>query len=113
MCSLCPRTAVGPECRDCGSDICAGCAAAGRCPICLANVQCPQGTTKLPLSDEFALQKQAQWRAYVRKSLLDEAPVDLGTVVQRVADFLVPVLAEVGAGTEFRCSWSPAQGWTP
>jgi hypothetical protein len=52
-------------------------------------------------------QKQAQWKGFVRKSGLSEAP-GLGNVVETIHSFLWPLLAPEGVPDD----WQWAQGWS-
>jgi len=46
--------------------------------------------------------KQAQWRAFVRKSRLVDAPQELRTVTEAIAGFLGPILVAIDAGGPIR-----------
>ena len=55
--------------------------------------------------------KAAQWRAFLRRNLLDTAPLDLREVVAAVAEFLRPVIGAIASGEAFRRSWKPPGPW--
>jgi predicted nucleotidyltransferase component of viral defense system len=65
------------------------------------------------LTSEFAADtsKAAQWRAFLRRSRLDAAPLDLSEVVDAVAEFLKPVAAALAAKRAFRGTWKPPGPW--
>lgn len=56
--------------------------------------------------------KQAQWRAFLRKSRL-ALPEDFGTAVRAVAHFLAPVVEAVGAHRTFAARWPAGGPWRP
>ncbi len=70
-------------------------------------------TEPVALTGEFAsdAQKRAQWKAFLRKIRLAEAPSDLHEVVERLAAFLRPVLAAIVRGSGFGARWSPSRLW--
>lgn len=75
-------------------------------------------TTPLPdnfpieFSQTFANEKQRQWRAFISREKLGSGEVDsLAQVVQRLNDFLFPVVDATRKKTEFDDVWSPAKGW--
>ncbi len=55
--------------------------------------------------------KQTQWRAFVEKSRLDNAPLDLKEVVNKLASFLVPVATALTSGKTFRKTWLAPGPW--
>jgi predicted nucleotidyltransferase component of viral defense system len=55
--------------------------------------------------------KQAQWRAFLRKSRLVGAPQELITATEATAGFVGPILAAVGAGRSFAGRWPAGGGW--
>ncbi|MBU1699071.1 MAG: nucleotidyl transferase AbiEii/AbiGii toxin family protein [Candidatus Eisenbacteria bacterium] len=66
------------------------------------------------LTDEFAadLSKAAQWRGFLRKNLLWEAPSELKEVIQALSDFLGPVAEALHEGREFRSRWRAPGPWS-
>lgn len=68
----------------------------------------------LALTDQFAQDpaKQAQWRAFVERGRLRDAPTDLGTVVKRIATFVLAATRAANATEHFSASWIPAGEWT-
>ncbi len=55
--------------------------------------------------------KVTQWKAFVRKSLLTEAPSDLATVVDAIAAFLAQPAAAVAEGRPFEAAWNAPGPW--
>jgi predicted nucleotidyltransferase component of viral defense system len=55
--------------------------------------------------------KATQWHAFVRKSLLTEAPSDLATVVDAIAAFLAQPAAAVAEGRPFEATWNAPGPW--
>lgn len=56
-------------------------------------------------------EKQAQWRAFLARARLRDAPDDLATVVERVGALVLPLLT--GApDSERRATWTPGADWT-
>jgi predicted nucleotidyltransferase component of viral defense system len=76
-----------------------------------------RGTTIPPLpaglTRAFAeeAQKQAQWTAFIRKSLLGDAPRALAEVVADVAEFLLPLVEAMVAGRPFPEGWPRGGPW--
>src|SRR3546814_15884944 len=60
------------------------------------------------LSDAFANEKDAQWRAFLARDRLGAAPASLVQVPEDLRAFLQPMLAR-----EELASWSPGGPWTP
>jgi hypothetical protein len=57
--------------------------------------------------------KQAQWRAFVRRSRLDATTPPLADVVAVVRDFLGPPARAVAAGEAFERVWPASGPWRP
>jgi hypothetical protein len=57
-------------------------------------------------------EKQAQWRAFVRKSGLDDVEMNFGVVVTDVAQFLLPILVATGESPRASGTWRPGGPWT-
>jgi predicted nucleotidyltransferase component of viral defense system len=55
--------------------------------------------------------KQAQWRAFLRKARLVHAPQQLSTATGTIAGFAGPILAALRAGQGFAGRWPPGGGW--
>lgn len=55
--------------------------------------------------------KQAQWRAFLRKFMLTEAPDSFEEVVGTVSAFLEPVTEALAAKEPFRRTWRPPGPW--
>lgn len=66
----------------------------------------------LALSEEFANdnEKQAQWRAFLRRGRL-EAPATFRPVVARIALFVMPAATAARGGAPFVLRWAPREGW--
>jgi hypothetical protein len=56
--------------------------------------------------------KESQWKGFIRKAKLTEAPGTLATVVAEMGGFLLPVAAAVAAGEDFRRTWRARGPWT-
>jgi len=56
--------------------------------------------------------KSMQWQAFIRRSRLRDAPIDLASVVDAVAKFLEPAAASLSAGKSFRQIWHAPGPWT-
>ncbi len=68
----------------------------------------------LALSAAFAAVpgKEAQWKGFVRKAKVADAPGDLASVTAELGAFLLPVARAVSAGASFRLAWRPPGPWT-
>lgn len=64
-------------------------------------------------SDEFAgdRTKSAQWRAFIRKSRISQAPEDLGQVIAAVAGFLRSAAESIVRRQSFDAFWKAAGPW--
>ncbi len=56
-------------------------------------------------------EKQAQWRGFLRKSRLKNAPAELAVAVDAVAAFLEPILTALQAGDRFAGRWPRGGHW--
>jgi predicted nucleotidyltransferase component of viral defense system len=67
----------------------------------------------LALSDEFSndRDKQEQWRAFLRKNKLQNAPEDLVVVIEDLGKFLLPPLMAAGRNDTFEQSWAEGGKW--
>lgn len=79
---------------------------------------CKRRGTEIPaapaaLAAEFAedAAKQAQWRAFVRKSQLAEAPAALPEILRCVTEFLGPISAALAEQRGFSSHWHPPGPW--
>jgi predicted nucleotidyltransferase component of viral defense system len=72
----------------------------------------PEGLP-MALSREFATDpgKVAQWVGFLRRIKGDSVPIDLATVVVRLAAFLGPVLVAIRDQEEFSLQWPPGGPW--
>jgi predicted nucleotidyltransferase component of viral defense system len=57
--------------------------------------------------------KQAQWRAFLRKNKLVDVPQELLTTTEAIAGFVGPVLAALRTGRILPGRWPPGGGWRP
>lgn len=55
--------------------------------------------------------KQIQWRGFIRKTKLTEAPEDFKEVVDRLADFLSPIVGALEKGKSFGKEWKAPGPW--
>jgi len=69
----------------------------------------PAGLTRAFAEDRG---RQAQWAAFIRRGLLDEAPRALTEVVAEVAEFLVPLAEAMVAARPFPSVWLPGGPWS-
>jgi predicted nucleotidyltransferase component of viral defense system len=65
------------------------------------------------LTDSFASEpgKSAQWKAFLRRSRLEDYPAELTDVVRTVRIFAEPVLSAAGAREPFESLWKPGGLW--
>jgi hypothetical protein len=75
--------------------------------------------TKIPaeplaLTDAFAQDatKAAQWRGFLRRNRLSEAPKDLAEVIMSIGAFLKPILEHLAAGHVFKSIWKAPGPWS-
>ncbi|HZS45958.1 MAG TPA: nucleotidyl transferase AbiEii/AbiGii toxin family protein [Blastocatellia bacterium] len=70
-------------------------------------------TVPIGLSTEYAEhpEKQAQWRAFVRRGKLKSKAVMLPEVIARLNDFLMPVISLAAREALPNKSWKPNDGW--
>jgi hypothetical protein len=68
----------------------------------------------LALGDAFAgdADKQAQWRAFLRRGHLDNAPAGLPAVTERLSAFLLPPASAAAKGEAFPQRWGRGR-WEP
>jgi predicted nucleotidyltransferase component of viral defense system len=57
-------------------------------------------------------EKQTQWRAFLGRTRLDDAPNDLSELIDSLREFLWPPTAAAANGSAFGSSWLPEIGWT-
>ena len=75
--------------------------------------------TKIPaeplaLTDAFAedTTKATQWRGFVRRNRLSEAPKDLAEVIVSIGAFLKPILESLASGHVFKSIWKAPGPWS-
>jgi len=80
-----------------------------------ARRQTPIEAAPVGFSSEFARNpsKAVQWKAFVRRSLLQEAPEEFYDVVECVRQFLHPVAAAIASNRAFAANWTPGGPWMP
>jgi hypothetical protein len=69
--------------------------------------------TPLALTPAFAAVpgKEAQWKGFVRKAKLADAPGDLAAVITELDAFLLPVAQAVSVGADFGLTWRAPGPW--
>jgi hypothetical protein len=68
----------------------------------------PIGLTKAYCDDPARV---LQWRAFVRRSRFEEEAFDLGSLVDEIKPFLLPVLSKIVADSPFAARWKPGGLW--
>ncbi len=68
----------------------------------------------LALTDAFAKDatKASQWRGFVRRNRLSEAPKDLAEVIVSIGAFLKPISESLAAGHVFKSIWKAPGPWS-
>lgn len=59
-----------------------------------------------------ASDKQAQWRAFLRKNGLTDAPQELSVTAAAIARFVGPVMSAAASGEGFSGRWPPGGAWS-
>jgi hypothetical protein len=69
--------------------------------------------TPIALTQAFAddAAKQAQWRAFIRRTAIALAPEPLPDLLRSVAGFVTPPLLALGTNAQFRHIWHPGGPW--
>ena len=67
----------------------------------------------IALTSAFAQEpgKEAQWRAFLRKTRLEG--VELSRVIEVLAQFLGPISGALSTGRSFQGTWKPSGPWRP
>ena len=67
----------------------------------------------LALTEEFSTDKNKtiQWKAFLRKNRLEDAPIEFHEVVRSIAEFLEPVTKNLVSDGHFQGLWQPNDGW--
>jgi hypothetical protein len=76
----------------------------------------PPEDLPIALTDDFAgsLDSQRQWEAFIRRNDAGGVPKPFDKVVERLRDFVSPVLqAAAKENGSLDQSWNPAGGWGP
>ena len=65
------------------------------------------------LTEDFAKEasRQTQWRGFVRKNRLLDAPADFSAIVEAIAIFLGPLAKALAVGEDFQGSWKAPGPW--
>jgi hypothetical protein len=73
----------------------------------------PPAETPIALTQAFAedAAKQAQWRAFIRRTAITLAPEPLPDLLRSVAGFVAPPLLALGAKEPFVHAWPPGGPW--
>jgi hypothetical protein len=56
--------------------------------------------------------KEAQWKGFVRKAKLNDAPAELAAVVTEIGPFLLPLAAAVADGGTVAETWKAPGTWS-
>jgi hypothetical protein len=56
--------------------------------------------------------KQMQWKAFVRKSRMEDVPAQLDEVIGCLTSFLRPVAEALATGSSFAKAWRPPGPWS-
>jgi hypothetical protein len=69
--------------------------------------------TPIALTQAFAddAAKQAQWRAFIRRTAIALAPEPLPDLLRNVAVFVTPLLLALGTRAQFKHVWRPGGPW--
>lgn len=72
-------------------------------------------TVPLPLTEEFSKdpQKARQWRAFLKKSSLDQQTTEFNQVIADLATFVMPLFAAIRASDPFHMAWAKNGPWAP
>lgn len=63
------------------------------------------------LTEKFAVEKQAQWQAFLSRSNLIDAPANLAEALHRLRIFLVPILDACAKDVTVTQTWRPGGPW--
>ncbi|NUP56559.1 MAG: nucleotidyl transferase AbiEii/AbiGii toxin family protein [Gemmatimonadaceae bacterium] len=68
----------------------------------------------LALTEAFGrdADKQRQWKAFLARGGLSDAPTELQTVLQRIAALVMPPASAARRGKEFHSIWASGRDWT-
>jgi hypothetical protein len=68
--------------------------------------------TPLALTASFAVAKQVQWSAFLRRTEFALAPDPLLEIQVRIAELVMPPVAAITRSKSFEASWSAGGPWT-
>ena len=68
----------------------------------------------IALSDEFVAnqEKAIQWKAFLKRTLLEDQGVDFSLVINELRDFLIPPLRAIASGKPFFQFWKAGRSWS-
>lgn len=66
------------------------------------------------LTEEFSTDpgKVTQWNAFVKRTGLEDATIDLPQIINDLAEFLIPPLNAAGSGADFKHKWTKGGPWS-
>lgn len=67
--------------------------------------------TPVGLSESFAIENQAQWQAFIKRTHLADVPKTLATVIQILNSIMLPLLRASADGEQFEGNWKPGGPW--
>jgi biotin carboxylase len=75
--------------------------------------QTPLSSNLVAFSDHFTRdeERQAQWKAFIRRLHLEDAPNTLHEVVKTIAAFIQPAIQALAEGGHFDQRWPPGGPW--
>jgi len=65
------------------------------------------------LTSQFAIEKQTQWLAFLRRTRIDMGTRSFEDVIEALKSFVLPVLHSPSAGDSFTLFWKPGGPWAP
>lgn len=84
--------------------------AAMRATFARRQTNLPQGAP-LALSIAFATQRQPEWRTYLTRNRLKDAPAELAVVLNAIVEFLGPAIIAARDVRPWTRQWYPETGW--
>jgi len=71
----------------------------------------PPIETPVGLSNGFAVENQAQWQAFLKRTNIEAAPLSLMDVIQILNNFLLPPMQSSSGNHIFTSFWKPGGQW--
>jgi hypothetical protein len=65
----------------------------------------------LALSAAFVVQRQSEWRTYLKRNRIDDAPAEFEAVVDQIAQLVRPAIAAARETRAWTNQWNPQSGW--